>query len=47
MCASPPSLAPEDKYCGRGAPMNVVCAECMKMCSLGGKNSVLTGYLYI
>ena len=26
--------------CGRGAPTNVVCADCMKMCCLGGKNSV-------
>ena len=26
--------------CGRGAPTNVVCAECMKIC---GKNSVVKG----
>ena len=29
--------------CGRGAPMKVVCAECMKMCCLGGKDSVVKG----
>ena len=29
--------------CGRGAPTNVVCAECMKMCCLDGKNSVVKG----
>ena len=27
--------------CGRGVPTKVVCAECMKMCCLGGKNSVV------
>ena len=27
--------------CGRGVPMKVVCTECMKMCCLGGKNSVV------
>ena len=31
MCVSPT---------GRGGPTKVVCAECMKMCCLGGKNSV-------
>ena len=41
MCASPahaPSLAPEERIeCyGRGVPTKVVCAECMKMCCLGG-----------
>ena len=25
--------------------MKVVCAECMKMCCLGGKNSVVKGLL--
>ena len=29
--------------CGRGAPTKVVCAECMKMCCLGGKKSVVKG----
>ena len=29
--------------CGRGAPTNVVCAECMKMCCRGGNNSVVRG----
>ena len=29
--------------CGRGVPTTVVCAECMKMCRLGGKNSVVKG----
>ena len=29
--------------CGRGVPTKVVCAECMKMCCLGGKNSVVKG----
>ena len=28
--------------CGRGVPTKVVCAKCMKMCCLGGKNSVVT-----
>ena len=31
--------------CGRGVPMKVVCAECMKMCCLGGKNSVVKGLM--
>ena len=26
-----------------GVPTKVVCAECMKMCCLGGKNSVVKG----
>ena len=26
--------------------MKVVCAECMKMCCLGGKNSVVKGLKY-
>ena len=29
--------------CGRGVPTKVGCAECMKMCGLGGKNSVVKG----
>ena len=29
--------------CGRGVPTKVVCDECMKMCGLGGKNSVVKG----
>ena len=29
--------------CGRGVPTKVVCAECMKMCRLGGKKSVVKG----
>ena len=29
--------------CGRGVPTKVVCAECMKMCCLGGKNLVVKG----
>ena len=29
--------------CGREVPTKVVCAECMKMCCLGGKNSVVKG----
>ena len=29
--------------CGRGVPTKAVCAECMKMCCLGGKNSVVNG----
>ena len=31
--------------CGRGVPTKVVCAECMKMCCLGGKNSVVKGLM--
>ena len=31
--------------CGRGVPTKVVCAECMKMCCLGGKNSVVKGLI--
>ena len=33
--------------CGRGVPTKVVCAECMKMCCLGGKNSVVKGLIQI
>ena len=29
--------------CGRGVPTKVVCAEYMKTCCLGGKNSVVKG----
>ena len=29
-----------------GVPTKVVCAECMKMCCLGGKNSVVKGLNY-
>ena len=32
-----------NECCGRGVPTKVVCAECMKMCCLGGKNSVVKG----
>ena len=32
--------------CGRGVPTKVVCAECMKMCCLGGKNSVVKGLMH-
>ena len=32
--------------CGRGVPTKVVCAECMKMCCLGGKNSVVKGLIH-
>ena len=28
-----------------GVPTKVVCAECMKMCCLGGKNSVVKGLI--
>ena len=31
--------------CGRGVPTKVVCAEYMKMCCLGGKNSVVKGLI--
>ena len=31
--------------CGREVPTKVVCAECMKMCCLGGKNSVVKGLI--
>ena len=31
--------------CGRGVPTKVVCAECMKMCCPGGKNSVVKGLI--
>ena len=31
----------------RGAPTKVVCAECMKMCCLGGKNSVVKGLMTV
>ena len=41
MCADPWPLRSE--CCGRGVPTKVVCAECMKMCCLGGKNSVVKG----
>ena len=37
-CCNMPS-----ESCGRGVPTKVVCAECMKMCRLGGKNSVVKG----
>ena len=33
----------KSEYCGRGVPTKVVCAECMKMCRLGGKNLVVKG----
>ena len=33
--------------CGRGVPTKVVCAECMKMCCLGGKNSVVKGLIVL
>ena len=35
------------KCCGRGVPTKVVCAECMKMCCLGGKNSVVKGLIAV
>ena len=49
MCAgAPPSLATEERMLWeiyiRGVPTKVVCAECMKMCCLGGKNSVVKGF---
>ena len=34
-----------NECCGRGVPTKVVCAECMKMCCLGGKNSVVKGLI--
>ena len=40
---APPSLATEERMLWRGVPMTVVCSECMKMCFLGGKNSVVKG----
>ena len=44
MCASPHQVWPlRSECCGRGVPTKVVCAECMKMCCLGGKNSVVKG----
>ena len=39
---APPSLAAEERML-RGVPTKVVCAECIKMCCLGGKNSVVKG----
>ena len=41
MCAGPTKFG----RCGRGVPTKVVCAECMKMCCLGGKNSVVKGLM--
>ena len=32
--------------CGRGVPTKVVCAGCMEMCCLGGKNSVVKGLIH-
>ena len=44
MCAGPTKFWPlRSKCCGRGVPTKVVCAECMKMCCLGGKNLVVKG----
>ena len=38
---APPSLAAEERMLWAYDSMKVVCAECMKMCCLGGKNSVV------
>ena len=44
MCAGPHQVWPlRSECCGRGVPTNVVCAEYMKTCCLGGKNSVVKG----
>ena len=44
MCAGPHQVWPlRSECCGRGVPTKVVCAECMIMCCLGGKNSVVKG----
>jgi len=32
---APPSLALKSKCCGRGATVNVACAECAQMCTVG------------
>ena len=32
------------EHCGRAAPTNVACAECIQMCTAGGKNSVSQGH---
>ena len=46
MCAGPHQVWPlRSECCGRGVPTKVVCAECMKMCCLGGKNSVVKGLI--
>ena len=45
---APPSLATEERMLWERSthvPTKVVCAECMKMCRLGGKNSVVKGLI--
>ena len=42
---APPSLAAEERMLWERRPTKVVCAECMKMCCLGGKNSVVKGLI--
>ena len=37
----------KSECCGRGVPMKVVCAECMKTCCLGAKNSVVKGLIHL
>ena len=39
----PPSLATEERMLRRGAPTKVVYVECLRMCCLGVKNSVVKG----
>ena len=41
---APPSLAAEERMLWERST-KVVCAECMKMCCLGGKNSVVKGLM--
>ena len=47
MCAGRPHQVwlLRNECCGRGVPTKVVCAECMKMCGLGRKNSVVKGLI--
>ena len=45
MCGSHQVWPLRSECCGRGVPTKVVCAECMKMCCLGGKNSVVKGLI--
>ena len=42
---APPVWPLRSECCGRGVPTKVVCAECMKMCCLGGKNSEVKGLM--
>ena len=45
-CVRPHQFLPlKSECCGREVPTKVVCVECLKMCRLGGKNSVVKGLI--